>query len=667
MIESWVKQYLHIFIGPLVAMACHPAVAEDDLLLTLGDADDPFQLDLDDIASFDVEVTSVSKKAQKLSDSAAAIFVISNDDIRRSGATSIPEALRMAPGVNVARISANQWAITTRGLNGRFANKLLVLLDGRSVYIPSFSGVYWEQLDTLMADIERIEIIRGPGATLWGANAVNGIINIITKHGADVTGSLASFGGGDEEKAFASLRYATSFGDASHGRFYLKTRNHDDFKQVSGGRAKDDWDITQSGFRIDTQLDAVNLIQLQGDVYKTNISQKQRIPSLTPPLFTDTVDDNTNAWGGNLLGKWQHADFSVQISYDKFSRDEAALREIRDTFDLDFQTRFNLFSQHEIITGVGYRYTRDKFTNSFNIAFDPDERSDSLYSTFIQDEITLIDKTLWLTLGTKLEHNDFTGFEYQPSARIIWAPSDDHRLWAAVSRALRTPSRTDQDSILRTIAIPPVPLFVTTSGSTDFDSEILIAWEAGYRFIPNKTLSFDLALFYHEYDEVRGLGQGAVTIQDGLLTLPLTFNNELGGRTYGWELSSIWQVYEKWRLDLTYSYLEVNIATTNQFEDTIVSLGPRNQASLRSQFDVTMDIDLDFWFRYVDEVQAGGNIIDDYFTMDVHLAWRPNKTVELTLVGQNLLDSKQPEFEQELFIDPIEIERGVYGKIAVQF
>jgi len=661
MTTHWINPF---WIGCIATLA-HP--------LAYAIEEDPFALDLDDIASLDVEVTSVSKKAQKLSDSAAAIFVISNEDIRRSGATSIPEALRMAPGVNVARINANQWAITTRGLNGRFANKLLVLLDGRSVYIPSFSGVYWEQLDTLMADIERIEVIRGPGATLWGSNAVNGIINIITKHGADISGpkktaaknGLFSFGGGNQEQDFANLRYAKSFGDATYGRVYLKTHQHDNFEKVGGGSANDDWDFIQSGFRFDSQLDELNIVQIQGDIYKANFKQQHRLPSLTPPQFDDIVNDNTNAWGGNLLGKWQHANFSLQVSYDTFSRDEATLREMRDTFNIDAEYRFRLGHSHEVISGVGYRYSRDAFSNSFHIAFDPDERSDSLYSAFIQDEISLIDNALWLTLGTKLEHNAFTGFEYQPSARILWAFSDKQRVWGAVSRALRTPSRADQNSTLRTRVFPP--FFLTTFGDPDYDAEILIAWELGYRFAPSKTLSFDLTSFYHEYDEVRGLTQGAPSIIDGLPTIPLTFNNELGGRPYGWELSTVWQVYDAWRLDLTYSYLEVNIETTNLFEDTIVSLGPRNQASLRSQFDLSPTLELDFWFRYVDEVQAISNIIDDYFTMDIHLAWRPTKTVELSLVGQNLLDSRQQEFEQELFIDPVEIERGVYAKVAVQF
>ncbi|MCK5229802.1 MAG: TonB-dependent receptor, partial [Desulfobulbaceae bacterium] len=410
---------------------------------------DMTELSLEELMN--IEITSVSKKPEKLADAAAAVFVVTREDIRRSGVTSIPEALRMAPGINVARIDSNKWAVTSRGFNGRFANKLLVLIDGRSVYTPSFSGVHWEVIDIFLEDVDRIEVIRGPGATLWGANAVNGVINIITKHAADTQGGLIAMGAGTEERGFGGVRYGTDMGETTYGRFYAKGFKRDEFvHNTTGDDAGDDWDMLRGGFRLDSLLYDRDSVTVQGDIYQGNMNQTLHLPTVSGPFFNKIVEDKAEVEGWNLLTRWQHtlsptSDFTLQVYYDRTNRDEFVYGEIRDTFDIDLQHQFAAYKRHEVIWGLGYRYTHDDFSDSEILRLDPDSRSDELFSAFVQDKITLMEDCLWLTIGSKFEHNDYTGYEIQPNARLFWAPHTDHKVWASVGRAVRTPSRMEDD------------------------------------------------------------------------------------------------------------------------------------------------------------------------------------------------------------------------------
>jgi iron complex outermembrane receptor protein len=361
---------------------------------------DPLELNVEDLLN--VEVTSVSKKAQALNDSAAAIFVISHDDIKRTGATSIPEALRMAPGLDVARIDSNKWAVSARGFNSRFANKLLVLIDGRNTYTRSFSGVYWENQDVMLEDVERIEVIRGPGATLWGANAVNGVINIITKHSSKTAGGLLTGGGGTEEQGFGALRYGAQLGEDTTGRVYVKGFKRDQNTNALGAGAGDDWDKAQGGFRIDSNLTLKDELKLQGDLYHSHLNQTVTIPQIAAP-YTDTFRDKAETFGGNILGRWQHtvstsSDYSLQLYYDYYRRNEAWFSEGRNTLDLDFQHRFSLLDNNEVIWGFGYQYTHDDTSAGKLLSLNPASRNDQLFSAFAQDEMELIEQKLWLTI-----------------------------------------------------------------------------------------------------------------------------------------------------------------------------------------------------------------------------------------------------------------------------
>ncbi len=478
---------------------------------------DASELNVEDLLN--VEITSVSKKAQALNDSAAAVFVITNEDIKRTGATSIPEALRMAPGLDVARIDSNKWAVSARGFNARFANKLLVLIDGRNTYSRMFSGTYWENQDVMMEDVERIEVIRGPGATLWGANAVNGVINIITKHSAKTKGGLLAGGGGTEERGFGAFRYGGDISEDTTGRVYVKGFKRDQNTDLRGNGAGDNWDKVQGGFRIDSQVTLADELKFQGDLYHSHLNQVLSQPSISPPYST-TSPDHAEAYGGNVLGRWQHtfstqSDLSLQLFYDYYRRNEVWMAEGRDTFDLDFQHRLGLFDNHELIWGLGYQLTADRLETSNIFSISPTHRKNQLFSAFVQDEMELIEQTLWLTVGNKFEHNDFTGFEGQPTARLMWAPGLNHRLWAGVSRAVRTPSRSEANMRLTTAVVSPsspffIPVEVALQGNRSLRSEDVIAYEVGYRTTMIKSVSVDVTAFYNDYANLRDASQGTV-------------------------------------------------------------------------------------------------------------------------------------------------------------
>lgn len=631
--------------------------------------------DLSIEALMNMEVTSVSKKAQKLSDSAAAVFVITNDDIRRSGATSVPGALRMVPGVSVARIDANKWAVSARGFNGRFANKLLVLVDGRTVYSPGFSGVYWEARDVMLEDVARIEVIRGPGAALWGANAVNGVINIITRHAADTQGALVSARYGDEERA-ANIRVGGELGEKSYGRAYLKALGQDEFENSAGGDAGDDWTSLRGGFRFDTQASYRHTFTVSGDFYSTDIDQELILASLAPPFMTD-VHDKTESVGWNMLGRWTHTvaasnELSVQVYVDRNERDEALANNEDQTFDIEFQQLIVPVEGHLLVWGVGYRYFEIEIEDGLAVSAVGSPKSENeLFSFFVQDEINLIDDKLVLTLGTKVEQNDYTGTEIQPSLRLVWSPSARQRGWFAASRAVRTASRAERDLRVLTSVLPPVPPFLppvalVVTGSDHYDAEELTAWEAGYRVTPTNDLAIDMTVFYNEYDDLRSTELGVPAFNGFILEQPLIFDNNLSGEAHGFELAAAWQSTSAWRWDLAYSYIDTDFDIRAAPDRVQNSVPARHQLSLRSMIDLTADLTLDLWVRYVDEAQAINGTafalqqIDSYTSADLRVAWQLRPSLELALVGKNILDSAHPEYIQESFTLPTEIERSVY-------
>ncbi len=616
-----------------------------------------------------VEVTSVSKKPQKLSNAAAAVFVITAEDIRRSGATNIPEVLRMVPGLEVAQSDANKWAVTSRGFNGGFANKLLVLMDGRSVYTPLYSGVFWDQQDTMLEDLDRIEIIRGPGATLWGANAVNGVVNIITKKAIDTQGWLATVGAGSEEKRFCDVRYGRKSGENTKYRFYAKYFDREDSVYSSGNDAVDEWHALRAGFRLDSKTQGGDIITFQGDIFNGKSGEEINIAA---PGLSQTINQKTDFNGGNILGRWdrsfsESSDIAIQLYYDRTSINSNSIIEVRDTVDIDIQQRFLFGTRHGIVLGCGYRITRDNIHDSITTTLIPDRRHDDLWSAFLQDEISFSDDNIKLTIGSKFEHNDYTGIEIQPNIRAIWRPLKLYSVWAAVSRAVRTPSRAESD-VRYYSAINTAPFLSRLYGDVDFESEDLIAYEIGLRLYPCEHLSLDLTTFHNDYDNLRTFEFG------GLNAVPLYIRmdggNKMEASTYGVELAVDYQPFIWWRLAGAYTFLQMQLHLHGDSTDTVSENAegesPHHQISLRSSMDLSHDVELDLWARYVDSLPSQD--IGSYITLDIRLGWELSRDLELSICGKNLLDSQHPEFESEIVeTTPTEVERSIYGKITFKF
>ncbi len=643
------------------------------------DADPPSpgdltELDLEDLLK--IQVTSAAKRSQPLSQTAAAVYVITREDIERSGATSIPEALRLAPGLEVARIGSSTWAITARGFNGRFANKLLVMIDGRSVYTPQFAGVYWDVQDTLLEDVERIEVIRGPGASLWGANAVNGVINILTRKAAEARGGLAVAGGGSEERGFGGLRYGHALGNRGAYRAYAKYFDRDASWRATGEEARDAWDAGRGGFRADWGLGATDALVVQGDVYDGDEDDTVTEPVLGAP-YAQSFEIETDASGGNLLGRWEHrlpggSDAELQVYFDRTRRAYGSGLERRTTYDLDFQHRVAAGARQEVVWGLGYRATVDSNRDTFTTLFDPPRRGVTLASAFVQDDVWLSPDGFRLTLGSKFEHNSYTGFEVQPTIRLLWPARPRQTLWAAVSRSVRAPSRAENDVRFNQSAFDAgggTTGLVAFFGNRDIRSEELLAYEVGYRVQATESLSLDVATFYNEYTDLLGLTQGPAFPEasplPAHLVVPVTAGNDLDGESYGIEIASAWRPAERWKLSAWYSHFVLRLHPDMA---SIYSRGddPRHQVQVRSYLDLPRNVSLDAVAHFVEDLP--NQDVPDYLRFDLRVAWRPTHRLEASLVGQNLLQRRHGEFgSSSLLTSATEVERGVYGKVTWRF
>ena len=644
------------------------------------DLSDLTELSLEDLMN--IEVVSVSKKAQKLSDAAAAISVITQEDIRRSGANSVPEALRLVPGLQVAQIDSNKWAIGCRGFGTRFTNKLLVLMDGRTIYTPLYSGVFWDAQDTVLEDIDRIEVIRGPGATMWGANAVNGVINIVTKNAGETQGTLVSGGGGSEDQVFGTVRYGGKIDEDSYYRIYAKYLNRDDSLERNGDDAADEGDMVRAGIRLDWK-DSFTLL---GEIFEGDSGDTINTVSLLPP-YTIPLEEDVDTGGGFVLLRWNKSmsvssDVSVQFYYDRFEYDVAILGTEVDTFDFDFQHRFSLGEHQEIIWGIGYRYIQDEINNTIMFSLTPDSEEYDLMSAFIQDEISFLDNKLRLTIGSKFEHNDFTGFEIQPSIRALWAPMDQYSVWASISRAVRTPNRVEDGLQIDAAALPPGSLLpgfpgagvIRIFGNEDLDSEDLVAFELGFRTWFMETLSVDISVYYNIYDNLRdgfaGVPSVDMSVVPPVMILPGYVDNNMDGKTFGIELAADYRPLDWWRLKTAYTYLAIDLNTENGStigqEQLDEGSYPHNQVALQSTMDLNENLELDLQARYVDSFSVQN--VDSYIAVDARVAWKPTNNFEMALVGKNLFDRAHPEFEpQFLYTTLTEVERSVYFKITLFF
>jgi iron complex outermembrane receptor protein len=602
----------------------------------------------------DMEVMSVSRKSEKLTAVASAIQVITQDDIRNSGATSVPEALRLAPNLQVAQVNASQWAISARGFNNVLANKLLVLIDGRTVYTPMYAGVFWDVQNLLLEDVERIEVISGPGGALWGANAVNGVINIITKSAGKTSGLYVEGASGNELRGYGGLRYGGKLTKDLYYRVYGTAFKRDDtILSEDQSDAKDGWTMGQGGFRMDWDASEKNQLSLQANYYSNRPDPDGGTP--------------VEATGGNISGRWnrtisEKSDFQLQVYYDQTWRDfRNGFTENLKTYDIDGQHRFQVGRHQEVVWGVGLRLMDHLVENLELFGFFPASRTLHVYNVFVQDNITLVEDRLHFTMGVKVEHNTYTSFQYQPNGRILWTPTPRQTIWGAVSRAVRTPARIDRDFAL--YLAPGLPFI---EANDDFKSEEVLAYEAGWRMQFQAKTSLSLATFYNDYDNIRSAEPGPNLPP---LNIPITFANGVAGKTYGVEFSGTHQLTDWWRLRGGYTFLKKDLSVKSTSQDlnkgSAEANDPKHQFLIQSMTDLRR-VELGIVLRYVDSLEEPEKEVDSYVGLDVRLAWKLPAGLELSVVGQNIVEKHHAEFIPSS-PSARNIERSFYGKVAWRF
>jgi iron complex outermembrane recepter protein len=623
-----------------------------------------------------IEVTTASKVPVKATRTPAAIYVITQEDIRRSGATNIAEALRLAPGVEVARVDSNTWALGIRGFESSLSRSVLVLIDGRSVYTPLFAGVYWQVQDTVLEDIERIEVIRGPGGTIWGANAVNGVINIITKRAQETHGTLVSAGGGNIDQGFVNFRYGGGNSKGFNYRVYGKTFTRGPEFHPDHGQF-DDWSMGQTGFRTDWDTHNPDKLTLQGDLYYGDTGQRLGITSYSPPSMTN-VEQKAELSGGNLLGRWERelgsgSSIQLQTYYDRTNRQQANFAESRDTFDIDFIHQLPLPWRQDFLWGLGARLSSGNASAVVpTVMFTPNHFTDKLYNAFIQDEIPIVGDKLSLTIGSKFLHNNYSGFEIQPTARLLWTPSSRQSVWGAVTRAVRTPSRVEEDLQLTALLAANPPTFLRVIGNRKFSSESLVGYEAGYRSLVSPKFNVDIAAFYNNYDHLLSVEPGAPfsesTPPPPHTIIPFSFRNGLLGNTAGFEIAPDWTPTRSWRLRGSYSYLHIDLNKEASSLDpgtasSTQGSSPHHQIAIQSSLDLPKKLEFDQTIRYVSALPA--QLVGAYTTADVRFSWHATRSLDLSVVGQNLFQPHHAEFGG----DPgplVGIERSGYIKLTWQ-
>jgi iron complex outermembrane receptor protein len=598
---------------------------------------------MEELMNVEVEVTSVSRRPEKLSEVASAIQVITREDISRSAATNLPEALRLLPNLQVAQLSANAWIISARGFDASFSNKLLVMIDGRTVYSPLFAGVYWDAQSVLLEDVERIEVVSGPGGTLWGANAVNGVINIITKSAKNTKGLYASGAAGSFLRDFGAVRYGGSIGDHFSYRAFAQRSDRNNTLAADGKDNADKWNMTQSGFRMDYDPSKANALSVQGNFYEGT---------------EYTLPDKSTFDGQNVLARWAHtfsdkSELILQTYFDRTWRHDvpSTISDQLTTYDVDLQHRFPVRKRHSILWGAGYRKMQDNTQNSTQIVgFVPARKDLELFSGFVQDELMLLPDRLKLIAGTKILHNTYSGFEIQPSVRMAWTPNEHQTIWAAVSRAVRTPSRIDVDYHLPVYTVAPGTPNV--AGGPNFKSEKVVAYELGYRTQPISELSFSLATFYNLYNDLY-----SVEALPGTVTYEI--QNGTKGHSWGSELSGTYQLLSKWRLrgGYTYFFKKLENKPGHVYDFSALGNDANNHFLLQSITDLPWNFRFDITTRYMSALPSPH--VPAYFTFDARIAWL-FKQLEFSVAGQNLWQGRHEEYQAY-------IPRNIYGKITCRF
>ena len=637
-----------------------------------GESKDLSQLSIEELMN--IEITSVSKKSEPLSKAPAAAYVITSDDIRRSGYTTVPELLRLVPGLEVARIDLNTWAISARGFNGQYASKLLVLIDGRSVYSPLFSGVFWDQQDLVLEDIDRIEVIRGPGATMWGANAVNGVINIITKESSHTQGVLVKGESGADKLYGGTVRFGGTFGKKTSFRVFAKGFNQSQKVAETVTRSGDQWNRGLGGFRLDSDFGTTSKLTVLGDISSGSAGAALTTPQLVTPYSVVKLRD-TKDWSGSLLTRYERifssqSQATLQLYYDRRVQNGLLIKDKGNLFDIDFQHHWSGLSRNEFVWGLGFRITGDRVGTTEVVTPKNSWMSSRLFSGFIQDEISIVKRRLQLTLGSKFEHNSLTKFEVQPNVRLLWTPHERHSLWSSVARAVRTPSIGERQADIVMAVIPPLSLYnpsqlpieTVLQSSPGYKSEILAAYEIGYTVRPADYLGLSIDGFYNDYSKLRTFIMGTPVPQ--LMTpvpyvlMPLELINGNKGHTRGIELSVEWRPYSWWRLLGAYTYLTSHseVTSAQRVGSVTEDIIPAHQAWLRSSFDIDEHFEFDLIPRYVSK--QSNSTIGEYTTCDFRVCWKPIPAIDFFVAGQNVIGPSHYEFDAPFSMQTVASKTG---------
>ena len=645
------------------------------------------KLSLQELANTEIEVTVASRSPQRLMETPAAVSVITQTDIRRSGATSIPEALRLVPGLFVAQIGSSQWAVGSRFANSRYSNKFLVLMDGRTLYSPLFGGTFWDVQDTLLEDIDRIEVVRGPGASVWGSNAIAGVINIVTKSARDTQGGLGQLGGGTHERLMQTLRFGGKLGENGAFRVWGQRNERDSFTTTTGATANDSWEMTRGGFRFDWGRGAKDSFTMIGNLYGAQENAQSLLPPLVPP-FDAAQNETVSPRGQNALFRWKHCDgplrdWALQVFFDHTSRNEFFVGEDRQTYDVDYINRTARTRGDELLWGVGYRVTADALQQALQlVAFEPDQQRNYLASAFVQQRWAFPRQHLQLWAGAKLEDNSYTHLEVEPTVRATWSPNDRRTVWGAVSRGVRIPSREETSLNLDVANLPSEPgrpggLAVVALGNPDLAAEELVSYELGYRVRLSHQISADLAIYHEDYRKLIATQAGGLIIDPTHtppLILPLNAENGASASISGVELGTTLAPSSRWKLYLAYTALfdhyqvpGFDAPTTIGPDISRSGRSPRNQLHFRSSYDLSSSLELDTLFYYADSLPTLN--VPSYVRADLRLGWRPYPALRVDLVGQNLLEKGHTEFREELFAPllNVTIPRSVYGKLTWLF
>ncbi len=630
-----------------------------------------------------VEISSLGRKSSTVFDTPAPAYIVSNDDIHRSGAFTLPEVLRLVPGVQVSRINAANYAITIRGFNDATSNKLLVLMDGRSLYNQLFSGANWTFQETMLSDVSRVEVQRGPAGTLWGANAVNGVINLVTKNAHSTIGSLVSVAHGDHLDSATEIRHGWNINPATAARVYAKYQDQDNFGTDHGPASKG-WNSLLAGARVDWDRPGGGGLTVIAEHRELRVKGTVNEPTLVSPYF-ETFDDPQLTRSSDVSLKWNQpvltdGNLTIQTSLEHGDANQVNSGERHTTADLDTQLTLHPLPHHEVITGITYRSTSDHLRSSQWYKYATPAATTSFVGAFVQDEITLVPDRVSLTLGTKVERNSYSGWETQPSLRILWHPTKEQAVWAAVSRAARTPSRTERGIDWFAATVPPtqdtpLPGELIASGGSDFNSEYVTAFEAGHRFQPDKHFSVDTSVFYSEYTDLRGLRPEF--IPPDFTSFPLHYVarynaiNNVDGHTYGGEVSTRWQPLKNLRFDGSVALVRTSLhspagAPPDASISGLIGNTPHEEYKLHAAWDLSSQWSLDLFARETGRLTESG--VPPYTGLDARLSWRPRTDLEIELVGRDLLDPYHAEISGFFVGNEVQqIARSVFVRATYRF